>query len=928
MRIAAGTLLLSACVLSTLAQTVNKNTGVVGPGYSYMKYALSFADQVQLAYDGMDLNQSRFMPSSIAEIADLDFYRGKYGNAAGEYYSVIGSLPQRTDLTDKQMLQGSFSLYKSAMVVVNYNGLNEDGAKLYSSVANAAGLLYQVRGKFTYAEAMLERAMQVRAQRFGKTSREYINSLCNWAVMKKDLGEYDEAEKILNYLTKTIPKLFTARSTQNVVVLNNKAMLLAELGRTKEAIQLLDEVLEMGKEVLPDNYIDYERILTNRALIEQESGSMEKAAAFYKTALERMQQKGYDDHPDYNNVLVYYGSLRVQQNDSGVLGFLEDASNKVRKRYGESHLLYAKAQNNLANYYLNLQSYAEAKAIFMRVAIIRLKLLGDKHKEYLNTLVMIALCDWYLNDHPSAAANFRKAIDSYLFLLNSFFASMSETEKGKFWSTLKPNVDAFLSFAVATGETDQLKDAFDLHLKTKGLLFNSTNRIKSAILASEDSVVHNLYSNWLDLKNTLAIYYSASLEDIAEDKIDIADLELQVNRVERELSKRSQLFETGYADEASTFEAVRNHLLANEAAVEIIRISYPYGAGKGDVEYAGLVVTREGQYPRLVRVKDGRKLEGRSLMYYKNSIQARVEESVSYQTYWQPFASALTDVRKIYVSVDGIYNSINLNTLRLESGKYLIDEFNIVLVPTTKLVGNKAHEAILSRESNPAILVGSPAYGDASVINPLPGTKIEIQKVNELLQQREIKTEVMMEQAASEGNLKAVSHPSVLHIATHGYFLSDANLSGGMAMGVRISKAKENPLLRSGLLFSGAAAAMDEGPTISREDNGILNAYEAMNLDLKDTQLVIMSACETGSGEIVNGEGVYGLSRSFQVAGAKKIIMSLWKVDDEATQELMTNFYSSWAKTSDPHEAFLLAQRTVKAKYQEPYYWGAFVLLN
>lgn len=147
-------------------------------------------------------------------------------------------------------------------------------------------------------------------------------------------------------------------------------------------------------------------------------------------------------------------------------------------------------------------------------------------------------------------------------------------------------------------------------------------------------------------------------------------------------------------------------------------------------------------------------------------------------------------------------------------------------------------------------------------------------------------------------------------------------------MGVQVSRAKENPLLRSGLMFAGAAATLSNEISIGGANNGMLNAYEAMSLNLKDTKLVIMSACETGTGEIVNGEGVYGLSRAFQIAGASKIIMSLWKVDDEATEQLMTSFYSEWIKTKNPQNAFLSAQRTVKLKFPEPYFWGAFVLIN
>ena len=226
------------------------------------------------------------------------------------------------------------------------------------------------------------------------------------------------------------------------------------------------------------------------------------------------------------------------------------------------------------------------------------------------------------------------------------------------------------------------------------------------------------------------------------------------------------------------------------------------------------------------------------------------------------------------------------------------------------------------------MLLGSPQYGNDSVIPPLPGTKEEIERIDTLLSKDHIKTKIFIGKDASEENFKSANHPSILHVATHGFFNSNIDYSKSMSMGVQVSRAKDNAMLRSGLLFNGAATAYTQDVAIDGSNNGILYAYEAMNLDLQNTKLVVLSACETGMGEIVNGEGVYGLSRSFQVAGADKILMSLWKVDDQSTRQLMVVFYQNWLQSNDPQQAFIQAMKSIKEKYPQPYYWGGFVLLN
>jgi CHAT domain-containing protein len=152
--------------------------------------------------------------------------------------------------------------------------------------------------------------------------------------------------------------------------------------------------------------------------------------------------------------------------------------------------------------------------------------------------------------------------------------------------------------------------------------------------------------------------------------------------------------------------------------------------------------------------------------------------------------------------------------------------------------------------------------------------------------------------------------------------------TGGRILGMDNDRVAENPLLRSGLLLSGCNMTFQDSIMTSSGDNGILTAYEAGLLDLSNTELVVLSACETGKGEILNGEGVQGLRKAMTDAGAEHILMSLWKVDDKVTSEYMQIFYGHYAQGKSIRESYNLTRNEIKQKYPQPYYWGAFVLVG
>ena len=223
-------------------------------------------------------------------------------------------------------------------------------------------------------------------------------------------------------------------------------------------------------------------------------------------------------------------------------------------------------------------------------------------------------------------------------------------------------------------------------------------------------------------------------------------------------------------------------------------------------------------------------------------------------------------------------------------------------------------------------------------VAPLPGTRVELDEVSALLKPQGVTFDALTGTKASEESFKALSgqHKSLLHISTHGFYYSDEdvnNLNDHLQMMLigdnRPTHFEDKSLIRCGLCFAGANQTLsgDSQPSVGQGD-GILNALEIAQTDLRGLDLVVLSACQTALGDITQGEGVFGLQRGFKKAGAKSILMSLWNVDDEVTQLLMTEFYRGWTSGMTKTAALRNAQAIVKQKYPDPRHWAAFILLD
>ena len=808
----------------------------------------------------------------------------------------------------------------------------------YIKCISNLGLVALMQGKNTDAEQYITYALTTSENTLGRQSAAYAANLNSHAKWLQATGKFNEAEKEFEEVHAIVLKVFSANSMQNAIVLNNKAMLYQSMGRYAEAEKLIREAIaaqdaSTGKKKSDTKSFDSRKFLTNLAFTYQLSGNLVEAEKSFLQIKDIFEKKylvgGQTNNPDYANLLNQIALLYVQMNKMDQVELLLQKSATIyKKKFTEENASFAKVQHDLGNFYRLQGRYPEAEVALQKALGIRQRMLGENHPEYVKTIEYLGILYWKKGDAAKAYQHLSSAANKSLEFINNYFPPMSEAEKTKYWDVLQPRFQRFYNFAIDayTQNPAVLNDVFNFQIATKALLLNSTNKIKNSILSSGDQSLIRDYMDWVSKKESLAKYYALSKEELTQQKIDLPSIEKAANAMERSLSQRSGDFAKGFESEKIDFTKISSLLTDSEALLEIIRVRNFDKDFIDESKYIALVLTKGSTQPTMALLDNGNQLETRYAKFYKNAIQQKMNDEYSYAQYWQRIEPLLAGKKVIYLSPDGVYNQINVNTLKMADGQYIVNRFDLVMIGNAKdVLSIKQKKQTVARKE--AFVMGFPDYGGMAVA--LPGTKVEIEGINKILSASGYKVTMRQQKEASEATLKAVKSPALMHIATHGYFLADADLSkGGDAMGVDAENAKNNPLLRSGLILAGAPKQENATLDLQSNDNGVLTAYEAMNLSLEGTDLIILSACETGLGDVRAGEGVYGLQRAFLVAGANALIMSLWKVDDEATQLLMTNFYMNWTKLGDKQKAFKQAQLQLMTKYKEPYYWGAFVMMG
>ena len=497
--------------------------------------------------------------------------------------------------------------------------------------------------------------------------------------------------------------------------------------------------------------------------------------------------------------------------------------------------------------------------------------------------------------------------------------------------------------------------SYDVQLLSKGLLLKSEIGLRDLILSKGDSAVINKFNRLAEIKEILSN---------PSDEINRETLLKEFRLLERLLMKESELYGNYLHEFSYTFADIRSSLGKKDVAIEFV--SFPTSVLEEDnAMYCALILKKGYKSPRMVPLFETKQLKAiSSKRYYKGTSLSKL--------IWEPLEGELKGVKNIYFSPDGELYNIAVESLPHYNGAgYMFDHWTFYRLSSTRELVKTKHKPYETK----AVLYGGlhydtdiVAFKDQTHISDelyttrgaeldsmrlrgsygyLPGTLCEVERIDTLYTNTKTAATLYKGTLGSETSFKRLDGKKVtnLHIATHGFYWTESEVRHDRDLRELSFVDREDPprhvedkaMTRSGLLFAGANHILSGHPIPESCDDGILTAKEISTLDLRGLDLLVLSACQTGLGEI-KGDGVYGLQRGFKMAGAQTIVMSLWKVDDDATQMLMTEFYKKYLSGQSKHDAFLAAQEVVRnfrgkirgrdRDFSDPKYWAGFIMLD
>ena len=841
----------------------------------------------------------------------------------------------------------------------------------YSRVLNNLAGVAQFRGEYSKAKYLFQQALEITKNSIGTTNTDYANTMHNLGNISFETAEYSQALGYYTEAFKIREKLLGRENPSCAASLNCLGNVYSSMGLLDKALEYYQEALNIYKNTAGEDHLTTAGCLINIAGIYSERKDYKLAEEYFiKTQNIYLKTIG-KQHPDYAMNLDNMANMYVSMGNKIKAEMLYKESLKIREEvFGINHPEYANSLNNIGSYFCSLDNFKECEAYLTKAKTVWGNLFGKEHPDYLLSLNNLSRLYWLTNQHEKLEESITEstALEQKLILRAS--KHLPENELAIYLKTFAANLDRLYSFQYTNGTLATV--CFDNTLFYKGYLLKAVANFNK--LALQDT-------KHLDKFNQLKLYHTKianllTLPANERSEQDIRTLESNTNELEKELA--SEIKGLGDTRKNLIFKDVKNKLKPGQVAIEFISFTLVHPLPTDSIIYAALLLKPDLEEPvfislfeeksldSLMNSKSDRKADYVNAMYTlanrgATAIEAKRRNLA--ELIFKPIEKELAGITTIYYSPSGLLHRINLDAIPVSETETLADRYKLVELNSTRQlviptdVKNTTNDAVvfggIKFDMDTSILSDQPllAYRTESEVSTnqskplfsgvswdyLPGTEREVNAIEKIMTSGGIKTTLKKGYEGTEEAFKSIGannspSPRILHVATHGYFFPDPkekNSKSTFGNDEPVFKLSDHPMLRSGLIVAGGNNTWKGDKTLEGREDGVLTAYEISQMNLSNTELVVLSACETGLGTIQGNEGVYGLQRAFKIAGAKYLIMSLWQVPDKQTSLLMTTFYRKWLenKMSIP-DAFHAAQKELRDIGLDPYQWAGFVLVE
>lgn len=919
-----------------------------------------------------NLENIRHIADSLTNTAKYDeaiYYRTQekniieidIGKNSWDYAKVLYQLGHLYG--DKGCIDTAITLTEFSLKAQEKN-LIEDSLIYAQSIYNL-GTFYRQKDNVVKANECDLKSLAIYQQKLGKNHPDYIVKLIMLGVSYHKIGEIIKSIQLFNMCVELQAQYFGTENLRYALMLNNIGMGYSDIGQYEKGIEYLKKAYCLSQKIGGSFQQEHYAYLGNIAQSYHYWNKDDSALLYYNKCIYLNQHLPITTPKrNYGSVLIRFGKFQMDLRNYSLADSLLRDGYKICEEYFDVNNMY-QALNNCGRLSIYKGKYQEALDFYAKAEAIRLKYNFSRGKP--TSYIGIAIINWRVGKMYYSNQLFSNINTIQYQYFNEQSIGFSENQRNSFWNRLKDFYETYHSFCRDAKDSlpEVVAQAYNNQLNTAGILLQGTEKVKQAIQSSGDSSLLQLYERWRIQKKQIANWTTWDSLRLANSGIDLKAETEKANDWEQELARKSVEFREATDTTAITWQQVQQSLQAGEAAVEIVRFRKYHHDFTDTVYYAALVLTPETkENPIYVFLPNGNKMDSLWFKKYREYIgrhnpnyPLKTEDTISYVRYLKPILAACGNAKHIYFAADGVYHKLNFNTLWTEQGQYVAQQWQIHQLSSTRELVKKHSEIPVSTQFT-AALFGNPTFdmnkaewlqatnsyhqtetastfrggleGDREEnLANLPGAEAEVEAIGELLKNKGFEVKSYLNKMALEEEVQALKSPTIVLFATHGSFQKKASLP--KSTGYNIAN---DPMYQSVLFFAGAKNTLSDSLSLEnilatpQHEDGILHAAEAANLRLEGTELVVLSACETGLGQIQNGEGVYGLQRAFRIAGAKDLLMSLWKVDDQASKEFTTLFFQNWIdKKMAKYEAYRSTQLTLIQKYpHEPKKWGAFVL--